>query len=152
MGVNDNGAPDAVIEINADNDASETPVVETGDTTVIVETPVETPGTEIDPFTERFVRLEARVDDIQDQLYGKADFQAVEAIAEGAADDALEEALAVDEEIVAATDDAIVETVEGAEIDDIDDDGDDEIITDEIAPLSAKVHPLFRSRQDWKNR
>ena len=144
--------PDAVIVVDTDSEVDDTPTVEVGDTTVIVEETPETPGVELDPFTERFTKLEARVDALENKSYSTPDFADVEAIADSAAEMALDTALAVDEEIVAATDEAIVESIEDAEIEDVDDDGEDELTVDEIAPVSARVHPLFRSRADWMNR
>jgi len=127
-------------------------IVNEGDNVVVVEAPPTEPvgnavdavviATEIDQ-AERIARLEAEIATLRGEVY---DAQLTAEVAQYTADDALRQ----DQEIVEAVDDAIVETIEGVEIEDVDGDGDDEIITDEIAPVSARVHPLFRSFKDWR--
>lgn len=138
--------------IVGDVDTAPDEVTNEGDTTVIVETPPADDAagdavdavviaTEIDQAA-RIAALEAEVSALREGVVA----------ATIAADDAIDvalEALEADEEIVEAVDEAIVETVEGAEIDEnlL---GPDTIETDEIAPVSSRVHPWFRSAADWR--
>jgi len=142
--------PDAVIEIDTESD---TPDVDAGDTVVIVDTTDDGESdddavdavviaTELD-IVERVTRLEERVMTI-DQTAWEAKFAAENAM------DAVDELAEVDEEIIDAVDENF-EALEDAEIDDVDDDGEDELVVDS-EPVSQKVHPLFRSRADWGNR
>lgn len=127
-----------------------------GDTTVIVETPADDAAGSGDAVeavvldnaldtADRLARLEARVDAVEGTAF-RAEVTADIAL------DATEDLAEADAEIVEATDEAIVETIEDATIEDVDKDGDDEIVVDEIAPVSSRIHPIFRPWADWKNR
>ena len=122
--------------------------VDAGDVTVNVDAPEPSTDIEIDPFTERFVRLEARLEAIELGQYNKADYEDVIAIVDDAVEETLDAALESDDEIVAATDDAIVESIEDASIEE-NDDGEESLEVADETPLSGKVHPMFRSRKDW---
>lgn len=139
-----------VIVVDDSDDNDEAPAVETGDTTVIVADAPASGSTDLDPLTERLVNLERDNQELRERL------MQVEITASIAAEDATEalgnvdQLAEQDEEIVEAVDEAIVETLEDAEIGDEDSDGEDEIITDEIAPASSRVHWLFRPMNEWK--
>lgn len=151
--------PDVIVIPTEVDDA---PDIDAGDTTVIIETPDEPDDGDADDAVSddilvRFGRIEAIVEDLA------ARFPATEATAdlalevavdaEDTAIDAAEAGAEADAEIVEAVDEAIVETVEGAEVEESDERGEpDTVSTDAIAPVSARVHPMFRSLADWKNR
>lgn len=135
------------------NEAPDEVTVE-GDTTVIVETPAEETGsdaveavaveTNLD-HEQRLTRLEMQYEELRSNIWeveGKV--AAVQLDAEILAE--------TDEAIIEATDEAIVETVEGAEIEEGGFGEEDEITTDAIEPVSSKVHPMFRSFADWRNK
>lgn len=148
----DDAAP-VVVADEIDNAPDEVTVE--GDTTVVVETPsdVAASGDAVDAVVidnaldtaERLARIETRLDAVESTAF----FAQIDAEIALDATEALAEA---DAEIIEATDEAIVETIEDAEIEDVDKDGEDEIVVDEIAPVSSRVHPMFRSWADWKNR
>lgn len=137
--------------IVGDVDLAPDDVTNEGDTTVIVETPPAEDDDAVDAVViateldvvQRLTALETRMSAVEAQA-------AVASIDAEIALDIANDAIDASEEIVEATDDAIVETIEGAEIEDTDNDGDDEIVVDEIAPVSSRIHPLFRSFKDWK--
>jgi hypothetical protein len=145
------GDGDTVIVVEAD----EPEVVEDAgdDVTVIVDSSDEPESDAVDA-----VVVEQTIDNAVTLATLAAKVSEVEQIAYralAAAEDALanNEVLAdTDEAIIAATDEAIVETVDNAEVVDGEHGEPDQIETDEIAPVSAKVHPLFRTRADWMNR
>lgn len=143
---------DTVVVGDVDNAPDE--VTNEGDTTVVVEVPDNAGNDdavdavviakEID-LSERVAILERELAEV------RATASTAEVVAEIALD-ATEDLAEADAEIVAATDEAIVETLEDAEIEDTDNDGDDEIVIDEIAPVSTRVHPWFRSMDDWRGK
>lgn len=143
---------DTVVVGDVDNAPDE--VTNEGDTTVVVEVPDNAGNDdavdavviakEID-LSERVAILERELAEV------RATASTAEVVAEIALD-ATEDLAEADAEIVAATDEAIVETLEDAEIEDTDNDGDDEIVIDEIAPVSTRVHPFFRSWGDWRGK
>jgi hypothetical protein len=93
----------------------------------------------------RITALEMRMNEVESQA-------AIAAIDAEIALDATENLAEADEAIIEAADDAIVETVENAEIEEGGIGEDDEITTDAIEPVSARVHPMFRSWSEWRNR
>lgn len=151
-----NETPEVVIEIEADPETPEP--VEDNTTVIVADAPASSDAVEAVTVAAaidqagRIAELEAELNTLRSEVYVAQDTAATaEFLAEVALDEAAELAVA-DEEIIEATDEAIIETVEGAEIDEGNPltDEDDEITTDEIAPVSARVHPLFRTLDDWK--
>lgn len=138
--------------IVGDVDTAPDEVTNEGDTVVIVDTAPTDDGADSDDASatdldheRRITQLEMELGNVRSEL-ALASFKAEEAL------DATDELAAADEAIVAATDEAIVETIEGAEIEDEDGDGDEEITTDEVAPVSTRKHILFRSFAELRNR
>lgn len=135
------------VVIVEDNASEETPVIDSGDNVVIIDsTPASTEEVGADPLTERLVNLERDVQEIRSKLWdAEGNAQYALYVAEQAAED-IEELAEQDEEIVEAVDEAIVESIEEA----TDEDGKDaELEVEDDAPTSAKVHPLFRPASDW---
>lgn len=136
--VNEDGGepePIAVIVEASDNDSDAVAAV------VVAET--------IDQ-AERIARLEAENEELRAAV-SHATFTAE--IAENTAEFALEvadNAEEADEEILEAVDETLDEVID--EVNDGKDSDEDEIIPDDIAPASSRVHPLFRSFSDWKNK
>lgn len=146
---------EVVITIDPE-ETSETPVVEDNSMVIVEESSDSTDAVDavvIDhaiDTAERLAFLEAENARLAAELQNVS-FQAdnAEFLAEVALDETANLA-AADEEIIDATDEAIVESIEGAEIEEGGFGEEDEIVTDEIAPVSARVHPIFRSFSDWK--
>lgn len=101
-------------------------------------------------YVERIVNLERDVGELREHVF---EAQMTADVAEIVADDALantEALAATDAAIIDATDEAIVESLEDAEVERADD-GELEILPADDEPVSAKVHPMFRSFKDWRN-
>lgn len=143
---------DAAPVIVGDVDTAPDEVTNEGDTTVIVETPAADAATgdaveavvieETIDQAGRIALLEAEVARLSNEVF-QAQLTAEDALA------VTEDLADMDEEIIEATDDAIVETIEDAEIDE-NILGEDTIEVDAIAPVSSRVHPWFRSFGDWR--
>jgi len=143
---------DAPVIVADEVDTAPDEVTVEGDTVVTVEVPDD--GGDSDAVgavvvdaaldhAERIASLEARVAAVEEVAF-RAEITAD--IAADMASDAIE----ADAEIIEATDEAIVETLEDATIEDTDKDGEDEIVVDEIAPVSSRIHPVFRPLSDWR--
>jgi hypothetical protein len=152
-----------------DDDHTETVVVnvdaepdDAGDTIVVVPPTDDTESSPVDGVVVataldhegRLAALEAENAELRERL---AHTEVTADYAEVIAESALEEAYAAEEEteeeiedLAEATDETIDEVVD--EVNDGKDGDDEEIIPDdEITPVSARVHPLFRSFSDWKS-
>lgn len=148
----DDETPEAIVTDEV-NEAPDEVTIE-GDTTVIVETPAEeTGGDAVEAVTietnldheQRITRLESEIVSLYSEIGSiRGEVAEVQLDAEILAE--------TDDAIIEATDEAIVETVEGAEIEEGGFGEEDEITTDAIEPVSSKVHPMFRSFADWRNR
>lgn len=159
----DNETPDEEaieVTVTVPDDSANEPVEEPDTTVVVVEDSPDAPVEVVIDHAERLAVLERENEELRAQI-AEAQFTAdmAESTAEVAIDvaiDAAEESAEADEEII----DAVDETVDDLE-DEINDelDSDDSLLgngdSDEepidVAPASARVHPFFRSFQDWRN-
>ncbi|WGH21153.1 hypothetical protein SEA_BEE17_11 [Microbacterium phage Bee17] len=146
---------DTVVIVEGDTvEANETPdpPVETGDNVVIVEESNDAPVEVVIDHAERIAILEAELTALRGETFE----------ASMTADDALSVALEVAEDSAEA-DEAIVQAVDET-VEDIEEQVNDELVEDsgilsdpddsepviDVAPTSARVHPLFRSFSQWK--
>lgn len=139
--------------IVGDVDTAPDEVTNEGDTTVIVETPAETSGDAVEAVVvETAIDQSARIAALEAEIAALRGDVIDASITAEVAQSMAESALEADEAIIEAADEAIVETIENAEIEENNPltDKDDEIVTDEIAPVSTRVHPWFRSMSDWR--
>jgi hypothetical protein len=127
-------------------------VADGGDVTIITAPSNEASDDEIpNDWVERIVNLENRVDNLETRLPVA---EVVAEVAQSTAEEALSVATDVIENADELAEDVATEVVESAEIVDDEETGEQtlEVQEDAIEPRGSRVHPLFRSREDWSRR
>ncbi|QWY84663.1 hypothetical protein SEA_BADULIA_10 [Microbacterium phage Badulia] len=146
---------DTVVIVEGDTvEANETPdpPVETGDNVVIVEESNDAPVEVVIDHAERIATLEAELEQLRGETWqaqGTADAAMIVAESVG------EQSQETDEAIVAAVDETVEDIEEQVNDELVEDSGilsdpDDSEPVIDVAPTSARVHPLFRSLSQWK--